>query len=211
MAHDHVPIVICECRHLVHSEHVLWRCLEPDLGHPARLRVDPLQQMRSTYKVGQLSTPLLNRPAPNILTHSQARRFENIMPMVGRLLPEELPPVPPPVRATLAETLPPNNLDSDHLDCLNLAMSNLLQSEATEFTLAQIVDGLPTHLSFAESHYGAPLGHPVREHEDLCPDALDKTREFRYGLTRGPFENTCARRISRRETILLTKKFWPRT
>ncbi|KAI0521166.1 hypothetical protein F5B22DRAFT_597948 [Xylaria bambusicola] len=102
--------------------------------------------------------------------------------MRARISPEDLPPVPPPVRATLAETLPPDNLDSEHLDILNLAISNLLRTKLAEFTLAQIVDGLPTCSSFAQFHYGAPDGHPAIEHENLCPGALEKVREFRLAF-----------------------------
>ncbi|KAI1419514.1 hypothetical protein F5Y12DRAFT_243361 [Xylaria sp. FL1777] len=97
--------------------------------------------------------------------------------------PDSLPPVPPPVRVTLTETLSPDNLDSQHLEILNLAVSNLLRTEVVEFTLARIVAGSPTHVSFAQSHFGTPKGHPVEAHEHLCTGSLEKTREFRCALS----------------------------
>ncbi|KAI1735729.1 hypothetical protein F4680DRAFT_434330 [Xylaria scruposa] len=99
--------------------------------------------------------------------------------MRARIDPDSLPPVPPPVRATLAETLPPENLNMQHLEILNLALSNLLRTEVAEFTLAQIIDGLPTRSSFSQSHFGTPKDHPVAAHEGLCPGSLEKILEFR--------------------------------
>ncbi|KAI1362412.1 hypothetical protein F5Y08DRAFT_312047 [Xylaria arbuscula] len=99
--------------------------------------------------------------------------------MRARLSPEDLPPVPPAVRATLAETLPPDGLDAEHLDILTLAMSNILRTEVAEFTYAQIVDGSPTSLEFQLSHRWPPKDHPVREHKTLCPGAREKTCKLR--------------------------------
>ncbi|KAI1331896.1 hypothetical protein F5Y16DRAFT_359527 [Xylariaceae sp. FL0255] len=96
--------------------------------------------------------------------------------------PGSLPPVPPPVRATLGETAPLENLDSVHLEAFNLALSNLLHTEVAEYTLAQIVDGLPTRLSFSQSHRWSPLDHPALSHENICSGALEKTLQARADL-----------------------------
>ncbi|KAI1260612.1 hypothetical protein F5Y18DRAFT_420061 [Xylariaceae sp. FL1019] len=88
--------------------------------------------------------------------------------------------MPPPVRANLAETLPPDNLDTEHLETLTLALSNLLRSDVAEFTLAQIVDGFPTLSSFGQSHFvELSSDHPLSAHESLCPGVVERTREFR--------------------------------
>ncbi|KAI0145631.1 hypothetical protein GGR57DRAFT_480146 [Xylariaceae sp. FL1272] len=90
------------------------------------------------------------------------------------------PPIPPPVRANLAETLPPDNLDPEHLETFTLALTNLLRSDVTESTFAQILDGFPTLSSFGQSHFvELSSDHPLTGHESLCPGAVEKMREFR--------------------------------
>ena len=91
-----------------------------------------------------------------------------------------LEPFAPGPRAPLTETHSPEHLDSDHLEALRLALSNLLSTDVAEFTYAQIIDGLPTSSTFFEFHTLHKIkDHPVQGHLDLCEGVLDRVREFR--------------------------------
>ncbi|CAJ2500533.1 Uu.00g033860.m01.CDS01 [Anthostomella pinea] len=73
------------------------------------------------------------------------------------------------------------HLDPEHLDAATRAIHNLVSSEIAESTFSQIVDGMPTFMSYVEFH-DPPDDHPINDHETLCPGALEKTRELRAGF-----------------------------
>ncbi|KAJ3524581.1 hypothetical protein NM208_g12004 [Fusarium decemcellulare] len=73
-----------------------------------------------------------------------------------------------------------DTLGEDHKRIFIRALTNLLSTEAAEYTYAQILDGLPTEDSLRES-YLRLQDHPVYElnHAELCEGFLEKAREFR--------------------------------
>jgi len=91
-----------------------------------------------------------------------------------------VPPQPAIVRAAITETADPEILDAHHLGALRLAIEKLLSTELAEFTYAQIIDGLPTTDSFFDFHsLYRDSGHPIKTHETLCDEALERARAFR--------------------------------
>lgn len=74
------------------------------------------------------------------------------------------------------------NVPSEHKTVFVRALNNVLSTELTVITFAQIVDGLPiAEVAFdrVDEAVWPDDGHPVEEHEELCPGALDKARELR--------------------------------
>ncbi|KAK4457235.1 hypothetical protein QBC42DRAFT_236814 [Cladorrhinum samala] len=72
-------------------------------------------------------------------------------------------------------------LNHGHASIFKSALSRLLATDLAEFTLAQIVDGLPTTASFSEfHHYFHDTNHPVfaLSHAELCPGVVEKTRRI---------------------------------
>ncbi|KAH8787849.1 hypothetical protein F5883DRAFT_350454, partial [Diaporthe sp. PMI_573] len=69
-------------------------------------------------------------------------------------------------------------LDQPHQARFCRAIRNILHSKPAEFTFAQLVDGLPLE-KVAHSSVALLFESPVREHETLCPGAMDKARAFR--------------------------------
>ncbi|KAF9770878.1 hypothetical protein IL306_011507 [Fusarium sp. DS 682] len=72
-------------------------------------------------------------------------------------------------------------LDDSHQDAVTRGIERILDTEISEITYAQIIDGLPlSDVAEDSSDGGVPEGHPIHEvHNELCPDILDRTREFR--------------------------------
>jgi len=71
-------------------------------------------------------------------------------------------------------------LDEDHRELFTRAVTRILSTDIAEITYAQIIDGLPLFDVLLDSRDGLfPKGHPIRNHTQLCPGILDKTREFR--------------------------------
>lgn len=73
-------------------------------------------------------------------------------------------------------------LESSHRQAFERALMRVLQTEAAEQAYAEIIDGLPTRLSYAEFHCMQD-GHPATYHHELCPGILEKAREFRLAFT----------------------------
>ncbi|KAH6885399.1 hypothetical protein B0T10DRAFT_577079 [Thelonectria olida] len=73
--------------------------------------------------------------------------------------------------------------DEEHRQLLEQAVKNILYIDVTEFTYAQILDGLPTEKSVRDS-FSWPKDHPAltASHEELCPGFIDKARKFRAEL-----------------------------
>lgn len=72
----------------------------------------------------------------------------------------------------------PEYLGIKHLQPLRRALNNFLAAPISEFTYAQIIDGLPTSDVYAADHYFRD-GLAVSDHEVLCPGSLEKARAFR--------------------------------
>lgn len=81
-------------------------------------------------------------------------------------------------RAEHAARVSPEMLDTKRRDMLARAINNVLATEDALFTYAQIIDGLPTaDVGFDSRSPGLYGDHPLDEHEELCPGAMDKARE----------------------------------
>ncbi|KPM41335.1 hypothetical protein AK830_g5240 [Neonectria ditissima] len=78
------------------------------------------------------------------------------------------------------------HLGGPHLDIFNRALWNVTSTEIAEITYAQIVDGLPLADVVQDSgnaQVPLPYEHPIYDaHTELCPGALEKTREFRVSF-----------------------------
>ncbi|KAG6354041.1 hypothetical protein INS49_005012 [Diaporthe citri] len=73
-------------------------------------------------------------------------------------------------------------LDEEHMAIFRNALGNLLLTEASESTYAEIVDGLPTLDPWNEFHFWAPVaGNPIREleHKELCAGSREKAQKLR--------------------------------
>lgn len=66
-----------------------------------------------------------------------------------------------------------------HRSTLKRAISNVLSTELSIFTFAQIIDGLPTaDVAWDRRYPGLHYNNPVDEHEEVCPGCVEKAREF---------------------------------
>lgn len=94
-----------------------------------------------------------------------------------------------------------STLRGPHLEAFTRAMRNVLSTELTEITLAQIVDGLPLR-DAALDLFDLPYNHPIYEqHEGLCRGVLEETREIQRRLNLGEL------RIESTVTPLLVRRF----
>jgi hypothetical protein len=90
-------------------------------------------------------------------------------------------------RESLAARAPYGADDSEHYKLFSRAVHNVLSTDLALFTFAQIVDGLPTAevaadrrfpiLSYLDNDY-----HPIDDHLELCPGAMERTREIHQQL-----------------------------
>lgn len=81
-------------------------------------------------------------------------------------------------RADYNACVPANPLDKEHRSVLIRAINNVLSTEEAILTYAQIIDGLPiAHVAWNKRVPGLYGEHPLEEHEELCPGAMDKARE----------------------------------
>ncbi|KAG6018355.1 hypothetical protein E4U43_002754 [Claviceps pusilla] len=72
------------------------------------------------------------------------------------------------------------SLQRGHFTVFKRALLNMLFTKLAEFTMAQLVDGLPTIDAYLESDGLINLrGHPIFDHKVLCPGALERTKAFR--------------------------------
>ncbi|KAK4233773.1 hypothetical protein C8A03DRAFT_47754 [Achaetomium macrosporum] len=70
--------------------------------------------------------------------------------------------------------------DSERYGIFCRAISNVLSTELALFTLAQIIDGLPTaDVAWDKRASDLDADHPIEEHSTLCPVVMDRAREFR--------------------------------
>ncbi|KID84609.1 hypothetical protein MGU_08129 [Metarhizium guizhouense ARSEF 977] len=77
-------------------------------------------------------------------------------------------------------TVSASTLGSDHYTIFARALSNILSTDLAEFTLAQLVDGLPTIDVYYEGYSCRnEQGHPLTPHKSLCDGAMERTRAFR--------------------------------
>lgn len=78
-------------------------------------------------------------------------------------------------------TVSVSTLGPDHFAIFKQGLRNILSTELTEFTMAQLVDGLPTIDTYRENRSARNLvgDHPIKSHEHLCEGAIERTREFR--------------------------------
>mgnify|MGYP004723268775 CR=1 FL=1 len=87
-------------------------------------------------------------------------------------------------------------IDDEHRHTLDQAVRNVLNTEVTEHTYAQILDGLPTEKSLTDS-FPYFQDHPVYaiNHADICPGYMDKARKFRkeFNLSQLQFEHKVTR------------------
>ncbi|KAK5656054.1 hypothetical protein OQA88_5193 [Cercophora sp. LCS_1] len=71
-----------------------------------------------------------------------------------------------------------DRLDAEHRAVFVRAINNVLATEEALFTYAQIIDGLPiADVAWDRRSPGIFGDHPIEEHEELCPGALEKARE----------------------------------
>ncbi|KAK3374577.1 hypothetical protein B0H63DRAFT_496063 [Podospora didyma] len=72
-----------------------------------------------------------------------------------------------------------DKLNADRRATLIRAITNVLSTELAMFIYAQIIDGLPTEeVAWDQSMPGITGEHPIDDHEELCPGAMDKAREL---------------------------------
>lgn len=73
------------------------------------------------------------------------------------------------------------HLDPDHHHILVKAIHNVLSTELTELTLAELADGLPLWSTTCDMRGGSSLlaSHPLFKHKTLCDRALENARGFR--------------------------------
>ncbi|KAK5655519.1 hypothetical protein OQA88_5790 [Cercophora sp. LCS_1] len=71
------------------------------------------------------------------------------------------------------------DLAAEHRHVFSRAILAVLDTEEAIFTYAQILDGLPTAATFIDSRAGLDRDHPLRQHTQLCPGALEKAQEYR--------------------------------
>ncbi|KAI5460560.1 hypothetical protein BGZ63DRAFT_414748 [Mariannaea sp. PMI_226] len=84
-------------------------------------------------------------------------------------------------RAAYDQRVPFQNIHSEHhRHILDRAIKNILSTELAQFTYAQIIHGLPTGEVSWDRRYPGVFGeHPIdSEHEELCPGAIEKAREY---------------------------------
>ncbi|KAI0018851.1 hypothetical protein F4780DRAFT_499312 [Xylariomycetidae sp. FL0641] len=70
------------------------------------------------------------------------------------------------------------HLGPEHLAAASKAIRNVISTEVAEFTFSQIVDGMPTLLSYLDFH-SFLRDHPIGFHEALCDGPVEKTRQLR--------------------------------
>lgn len=98
--------------------------------------------------------------------------------------PDDMPAIVKTLRehalAAQSVRVPPDPmLDAEHQAVLVRAIRNVLASEEAVFTFAQIIDGLPTgDVAWDRMTHHLTGDHPLDEHEELCPGAMDKAREL---------------------------------
>ncbi len=72
--------------------------------------------------------------------------------------------------------------DGPHRDIFTRALKNVLSTEISEITLAQIVDGLPLSAVERDTYSGSGYlagDHPLHDkHTELCPGVSEKTRQL---------------------------------
>lgn len=69
--------------------------------------------------------------------------------------------------------------EQPHREILATAIYNTISCELSIFTFAQIIDGLSiADVAWDQRLPGIFGDHPIEEHEDLCPGAIDRAREY---------------------------------
>lgn len=104
----------------------------------------------------------------------------------GMMLPREeewmRPSQPTPQRAVESQLSSLGLLDEEHVATFRNALGNLLLTEASESTYAEIFDGLPTLDTWYEFHSWAPrTGNPIveLEHKEVCAGSREKAQKLR--------------------------------
>lgn len=95
----------------------------------------------------------------------------------------DMPPSrPTPQRAVESQLSSLGLLDEEHMAVFRNALGNLLLTEISESTYAEIFDGLPTLDSWYDFHFWAPrTGNPIvePEHKELCAGSREKAQKLR--------------------------------
>lgn len=78
---------------------------------------------------------------------------------------------------------PVNTLSPSRFQVLDCALQNVLATDIAEETMAQLIDGLPLYrVGGNQGGQRIYRGHPLREHTELCPGVIEKTRLFRQNF-----------------------------
>ncbi|KAK0752992.1 hypothetical protein B0T18DRAFT_314652 [Schizothecium vesticola] len=101
---------------------------------------------------------------------------------VTNIFPDDMPAIAEKLRtraqADHRARIPIDRLDDAHRDVLIRAINNVLATDEAILTYAQIIDGLPIADVAGDRRVTGIYGdHPIDDHEELCPGALDKARE----------------------------------
>lgn len=77
-------------------------------------------------------------------------------------------------------TVSVTTLDRVHYAAFRMALLNTLATPLAEFTMAELIDGLPTADTILDCRGIRNMGgHPIKSHKKLCDGALERTRQFR--------------------------------
>lgn len=119
----------------------------------------------------------------NSTSHLNEQGKENIYGMFWSNEQHSMPASQPtPQRAVEGRLSSLGLLDEEHMAIFRNALENLLLTEASESTYAEIFDGLPTLDSWNEFHFWAPrAGNPIveLEHHELCAGSRERAQKIR--------------------------------
>lgn len=80
-------------------------------------------------------------------------------------------------------------LDHRHQESFRRAVLNIISTDISEQTFAQIVDGLPLKdVALDKRYHRHRTNEPVFNHVKLCPGSLEKARAFRENFEPTAFE-----------------------
>ncbi|KAK4182116.1 hypothetical protein QBC35DRAFT_396605 [Podospora australis] len=83
-------------------------------------------------------------------------------------------------RTVGASRVPFTDNGTEHYEIFSRALKKVLSTDLALETYAQIIDGLPTaDIAYDRRSPGLFGDHPIEEHEELCPGAVERAKEFR--------------------------------
>lgn len=75
-------------------------------------------------------------------------------------------------------------LDDAYQRAFERAATNILSTPIAEEIFTQIVNGLPLRsVAIGTQNHRVLRGDPIEKHDEMCPGAIEKAREFQKGLT----------------------------